>query len=212
MKYKCIIFDCDGVLVDSEAISIGVLVELAKEAGLHLDYEQALEDFSGEALQYCLEQIEKQAPQALPENAIQLFRECTFQAFKDSIQAIPGIAALLQRLKEVPKCVASNAPQNKIELNLGLLDLLKHFEGRLFSAYELERWKPEPDLFLHAARQMGYTPKDCVVIEDSLAGVQAAVAGGFDVFAYTRPKRAKQLEAAGAHVFFDMNQLDDLLK
>lgn len=210
MNYKCIIFDCDGVLVDSEATSIGVIVDLAKDAGYELDLETAIQKFSGQSLQYCFDYIATRSHEPLPDNITTEYRRRTYQAFKTGLKAIPGIHQLLERLT-VPFCVASNAPREKIELNLGILNLIDFFEGNVFSAYDRQKWKPDPDLFLHAAQTMGFAPSECVVIEDSLAGVNAAVAGGFDVYGYASDRTAKQLEAAGATLFYDINLLDQLL-
>lgn len=210
MKYNCIIFDCDGVLVDSEATSIGVLVDLAAEAGYTMDMNTAIHLFSGQSLQYCFDYIQQHVDQALPATITQEYRQRSYKAFKSDLKAIPGIHELLQRLS-VPRCVASNAPLEKIELNLGLLKLTHFFDGHIFSAYQIQKWKPAPDLFLHAAQQMGFAPEECVVIEDSLAGVQAARAGGFDVYGYASPRTTTILEEAGAKVFHDMNLLDQLL-
>lgn len=210
MKYKCIIFDCDGVLVDSEATSIGVLVDMAKEIGLDLDMEAMMHEFSGQSLQHCFEYIQQRTPKGSVEDWIPEFRRRTYQAFRTDLKAIPGVQDLLKRLNR-PRCVASNAPLEKIELNLGLLNMLDFFDGKLFSAYDIQKWKPDPDLFLHAAAQMGFAPHECVVIEDSLTGVQAAKAGGFDVFGYANKNTADKLEAAGAKVFYEMDKLDLLL-
>jgi len=210
MRFKCIIFDCDGILVDSEATSIGVIVDLAKDAGVELDMEFAISEFSGQSLDYCFSYIEKHSQKRMPADVVPEFRRRTFEAFRTDLKAIPGSHDLQNRLT-CPRCVASNAPMNKIELNLGLLDMIDFFDGNLFSAYDIQKWKPEPDLFLHAAEKMGFAPKECVVIEDSVAGVLAAVAGGFEVYGYANNRTAAKLEAAGAKVFYDMNDLDSLL-
>lgn len=210
MKYKCIIFDCDGVLVDSERTTISVIVDMAKRVGFDMDLEEAIQEFSGQSIQYCFEYINARSTALLTDAAIPEFRQRTFQAYKKDLKAIPGIRELLMRLKG-PRCVASNAPISKIELNLGILKLTDFFDGNLFSAYQVQKWKPEPDLFLFAADKMGFKPSECAVIEDSLAGVQAAKAGGFDVFGYASQRTEEKLAAAGATVFYDMNRLDDLL-
>ena len=211
MKFKCIIFDCDGVLVDSEATSTSVIVDIARDHGVDLDLEYAINEFAGQSLAYCLEYIQERTNVPLPNNIISVFRERTFKAFQSDLKPISGIRDLLSRLT-CPICVASNAPLNKIEFNLGLLNLLDYFKGNLFSAYQINKWKPEPDLFLYAADKMGYDPKDCVVIEDSLAGVTAARAGGFEVYGYASKHSANKLKEAGAVVFYDMNLLDQLLE
>lgn len=211
MKFKCIIFDCDGVLVDSEATSTGVIVDIAKDHGVDLDLEYAINEFAGQSLSYCLGYIQERSKVPLPSNIISVFRERTFKAFQSDLKPIPGIRDLLSRLS-CSVCVASNAPVNKIEFNLGLLNMLDYFNGNLFSAYQINKWKPEPDLFLYAAEKMGFLPEDCVVIEDSVTGVKAAKAGGFEVFGYASERSAKKLKEAGAVVFYDMNVLDELLK
>ncbi len=210
MNYKCILFDCDGVLVDSEATSIRVLVDMAADIGLTLDLSEAVQHYSGHALHYCLDHIEAQSAHKFPDNKVQIYKQRTFADFRQNLQAIDGVEAVLQQL-ECPICVASNAPLDKIELNLNLLNFSHYFKGHLYSAYQLQKWKPDPDLFLHAAQQMGFAPKECAVIEDSLAGVQAAVRGGFDVFTYTKPDYAAAFEALGAIVFFDMADLLPLI-
>jgi len=209
-RFKCIIFDCDGVLVDSEATTMQVLVDMAKDVGVEITLAEATKAFSGYYLSYCFDYINKRSATRLPENAIELFRKRTYAAFRTNIQPVPGIHALMQGLDR-PRCVASNGPLEKIELNLRLIDLIDYFDGNLFSAYQIQQWKPKPDLFLHAAEQMGFAPKDCAVIEDSVAGVQAAVAGGFEVFGYAKEHSAEDLKDAGAHVFYAMNALNDLL-
>lgn len=210
MKFKCIIFDCDGVLVDSEATSIGVIVDLAAEMGHSMNLQAAIAEFSGHSLQYCFEYIEEASGQKFPSNIATIYRERSFEAFEKTLKPIPGIHQVLERLT-LPRCVASNAPQEKIRFNLDLLELRSFFGDHIFSAYDIQKWKPEPDLFLLAAQKMGFEPKDCLVVEDSLAGVLAAKAGGFEVMGYASARTAEQLEKAGATVFYDMNLLDDFL-
>lgn len=210
MKFKCIIFDCDGVLVDSEATSIGVIVDLAKEIGQVMNLDAAIAEFSGQSLKYCFDYIENASGQKFPTNIANIYRTRSYKAFEESLKPIAGIHQVLERLT-LPRCVASNAPLDKIELNLGLLKLTHFFKDNIFSAYDIQKWKPEPDLFLYAAKKMGFEPKDCLVVEDSLAGVLAAKAGGFEVMGYASARTAAQLEQAGATVFYDMNLLDNYL-
>jgi HAD superfamily hydrolase (TIGR01509 family) len=209
MRFEGIIFDCDGVLVDSEAMSIGILLRLGKTIGFELDAALAVEQFSGVALQQTLRYMEQQSGRKFPSNIVQHYRRLTYEAFRKNIQAVPGVRVLLEELA-VPRCVASNAPQKKIRLNLGLLNLLPYFGKHIYSAYDVERWKPDPTLFLYAAEQLGLAPENCAVVEDSLAGVQAGIAGGFTVFGYANGRRAKELSEAGAVVFDNMNQLPQL--
>ncbi|MGM8363176.1 HAD family hydrolase [Flavobacterium sp. ARAG 55.4] len=211
MKYKCIIFDCDGVLVDSEAISIGTLVNMAKIHGAILDETEAHQLFLGKSLQFCFDYIAELAKKKLPDTFEEEFRTCTFNAFQKELKPIKGIHELLAKI-DVPIAVASNGPADKIRLNLTTTKLIDRFEGNIFSAYDINSWKPNPELYLHAAKTMGFKVKDCVVIEDSPAGVQAALTGGFDVFGFTNHANLDALQQMNIPLFDDMSQLDLLLQ
>lgn len=210
MRYKCIIFDCDGVLVDTEGITNATLVAMAKELGAEIEMDYATKNFSGKALKSCFEHIAQEVGHPLPDTFEPEFRKRTFAAFKTEIQPIKGIHQLLDQVK-VPFCVASSGPKEKIVLNLTTTKLIDKFEGRIFSAYEIGSWKPDPGIFLHAAKTMGFEPSECVVIEDSFAGVQAGKRGGFDVYAYATPENKDELEKEGAITFFEMETLLTLL-
>ena len=210
MKYKCIIFDCDGVLVDSEAISIGTLVEMAKSHGASIDLDYAHQLFLGKSLEFCFNYISDLAQKKLPENFEEEFRKRTFEAFQKELQPIKGIHDLLAKIN-VPIAVASNGPADKIRLNLTTTQLIDKFEGNIFSAYDINSWKPNPELYLHAAKIMGFDVKDCVIIEDSPAGVQAALSGGFDVFGFTNHANFDALQQMNIPLFDDMTQLNLLL-
>lgn len=210
MKYKCIIFDCDGVLVDSEEISSKILIDMANFLGAEIDMEYADINFTGKSLESVFVQIEKLAGKKLPENHERDYRNRTFKAFKSELKPIKGIHSLLNKIS-VPYCVASNGPTEKIRLNLSVTNLLDKFENKIFSAYAVKSWKPDPELFLFAANKMGFAPSDCVVIEDSIAGIIAAKKGGFDVFGYAKPNNHEEFEKEGAKVFFEMETLIDLL-
>ncbi len=210
MKYKCIIFDCDGVLVDSESISNSTLVDMAKSIGVTIQLDFAMTHFLGKSLQFCFDYIESLAPRKLPDTFEEEFRERTFEAFRTQMQPIPGVHELLSKIN-IDICVASNGPAEKIRLNLTTTQLIDRFEGNIFSAYDIKSWKPNPELYLHAAKSMGYTVEECVVIEDSLAGVQAAQAGGFDVFAYVNSHTEDLFKNLDIPLFHDMNNLYNLL-
>lgn len=210
MKYKCIIFDCDGVLVDSEPIAHQVIVELANSYGANLTYEEAHDRFAGTFLSHVIAEIEKLIGKKIPDNFESEYRRISFDRFKKFIQPIEGVKQLLKKLN-APICVASNGPLNKMELTLSTTNLISHFNGNLFSAYQVNAWKPNPTLFLHAAKNMGYSPTDCLVIEDSLSGVKAAISGGFDVVALGNKKNRKELETVGARVFFSINEIEKYL-
>lgn len=211
MKYKGIIFDCDGVLVDSEAISCGVLIDLAKEIDVHFDLDYALKHFSGTSLKFVMDHIKSLTERKLSDNFEQEYRRLCTIRFQTQIKPIDGIIDVLESL-HIPFCVASNGPLNKMALNLQLTGLDKFFRSKMFSAYEINSWKPDPTLFLLAAKSMGLESKDCAVIEDSLSGVKAGIAGGFDVYALTHTHKMDSLKDRGVTVFSKMSELLNLLK
>ncbi len=211
MKYKCLIFDCDGVLVDSESISAKVFQEMISELGCDLNFESILEQITGTSMKQNLKFFAECLGNELPDNFEVEFRRRSYELFKTEIKPVKGIHALLNKIS-VPYCTASSGPQKKIRLNLTTVKLIEHFEGNIFSSYDIGSWKPEPEIYLHAARQMGFQPKECAVIEDSIAGVKAARDGGFDVYCYTRESNQQVFEELGATVFFDMKELNNLLQ
>lgn len=214
-KYKCVIFDCDGVLVDSEAISNSVLVEMANENGAHIDINYALQNFKGNAFKACLKLIETLTNKPLPNNFEKDFRQRTYDKFKQSIKPIDGIENVLKALQyySIPFAVASSGPEDKIMLNLELTGLLKYFDKtRIFSCFTLKKWKPEPDIFLFTARTLGFKPSECVIIEDSLLGIQAAKRGAFEVFAYAEQNAESSFKNEATLIFNDMNDLIELLR
>ncbi|OYX84386.1 MAG: hypothetical protein B7Y83_08365 [Flavobacteriales bacterium 32-34-25] len=211
MKYKCIIFDCDGVLVDSEEISIGTLVSMAKSHGAIIDENYAHQLFLGKSLEFCFDYIAELANKKLPSDFEEEFRVRTFKAFQKDLKPVKGIHELLAKVN-VPIAVASNGPADKIRLNLTTTKLIDKFEEAIFSAYDINSWKPNPELYLHAAKTMGFEVKDCVVIEDSPAGVQAALTGGFDVFGFTNHANFDALQQMNIPLFDDIANLDLLLQ
>lgn len=210
MKYKCIIFDCDGVLVDSEAISAKIFQEMAAEIGFEVDFETVLEQITGTSMKENLNFFRNNIKGDLPANFETEFRKRSYQAFKTELQPIKGIHNLLEKIK-VPIGVASSGPVEKIKLNLTTTNLIDYFDNNIFSCYDIGNWKPEPGIYLHAAKIMGFKPDECAVIEDSLAGVQSAKAGGFKVFEFANSKNKNTFEELGATVFSSMEELGKLL-
>lgn len=205
-KYKCIIFDCDGVLVDSEPISIQVLVDMANVHGANINLAYGMKHFKGSFMQACIDKISRLVTLPLKNNFESEYRKKSFEAFNKNIKAVDGVKKVLDSLN-IPFCVASSGPENKIQLNLGLTGLLPYFENRIFSCYTIQKWKPEPDVFLWAAKTMGFKPEECLVVEDSLSGVRAAKAGGFDVFGFTAHDYDNELKAEATNTFHTMNSL-----
>lgn len=209
-KYKCIIFDCDGVLVDSEPIGNQVLVDMANSYGADIDLDYAFKHFKGGSIYTCRDKIQALVNQPLSQDFIAEYRRRSYSAFKEQIQPVEGVKEVIESLS-IPFCVASSGPTEKIRLNLELTGLLPYFEDNIFSCYTIEKWKPEPDVFIWAAKTMGFKPEDCVVIEDSLTGIQAAKAGGFDVFGFTAHDYNNELEAEATTTFNSIEKLLELI-
>ena len=179
-----VIFDCDGTLVDSETISLRVLVDFVSEFGLEIPHQEALDRWAGGELPVVFGEIEQRLGHKLPEDFLEQFRKRQLSALETEVIPVEGAPQLLESMT-VPFCVASNAPANKVRLCLKTTKLDRFFEtSRIFSAYDIEKWKPEPDLFLMAAEQMKVTPSKTAVIEDSRFGVEAGLRAGMQVFAF----------------------------
>lgn len=210
-KYKCIIFDCDGVLVDSEPIGNQVLVDMANALGANIDLAYAYEHFKGNSMQSCAEMIADLIPQELPEDFIPNYRKESFDAFRRSIKPVSGIVEVIEDLN-IDFCVASSGPENKIRLNLELTGLLNYFENKIFSCYHINKWKPDPSIFIWAAETMGYKSHECLVVEDSPIGVRAAKAGGFEVAGYLEHDHRNELSEIVDFKLQTMNDLKILLQ
>lgn len=209
MPLRYVIFDCDGVLVDSEPISNRVLAEALTGIGLPMTTEESIESFMGRSWASNAAVIEERLGRKVPADLRARYLDDMHAAFERELQPVPGIAAALDRI-DLPWCVASSSDPGQISFSLGHTGLLDRFDGRLFSATEVEHGKPAPDLFLHAAAQMGWAPADCGVVEDSPAGVQAGLAAGMTVFGYAGLTDPALL--AGARVFRRMDELPELLQ
>ena len=206
-----VLFDCDGVLVDSERLSHSVLREMLAEYGVNLTLEQTLNHFMGTSTERGLEILTSLIGQPAPPDFDDRFNERCFATFTRSLAPVPGVPQLLESL-EVPYCVASNGPRKKMRFTLGHTGLLPFFEDRMFSAQDVKSPKPAPDLFLHAAASLGVSTADCVVVEDSVYGVLAARSAGMRVLGFAAMGQGEKLSQAGAHrVFESMAILPSLL-
>jgi HAD superfamily hydrolase (TIGR01509 family) len=177
-----ILFDCDGTLVDSETLGNEVLAEFASEFGARMTAAEATAMFRGRKMSECVAEIEVMIDGRLPERFVPELRSRMADAFRERLQPVDGALELVRSLR-VPFCVASSGPREKIELSLAVTGLLPYFEGRIFSSYEVDAWKPDPGLLLHAARTIGVRPELCIVVEDSTPGILAGVAAGMSVIA-----------------------------
>lgn len=212
-----VIFDCDGVLVDSEPLSIRVLLDTLARQGLVFDLEVGYARFLGRSLATVRASLAAEFGVVLDDEALDEMRRRLYAVFRDELQPIPGIVATLERLDR-PFCVASSSLPERIALSLEVTGLWPAFAGRLFSATMVARGKPAPDLFLHAASTMGYPPAATVVVEDSPVGIEAAKAAGMTVVGFLggsharTPAHRAMLEAIGADALIDdMAALPDLI-
>ena len=204
--YKCVIFDCDGVLVDSEPIGNQILVDMANHLGADIDLTFAMNHFKGSHFKECVTIISKVVTQPIPETFEAEYRRSSLEAFEKHLKPIDGVTQVIKQL-QLPFCVASSGMESKMKFNLNLVGLLPYFEKKLFSCYTIQKFKPEPDVFLWAAKTMGFEPHECVVIEDSVLGVKGALKGGFDVFGFTAHDTNNELESLCTKTFNDMNNL-----
>jgi beta-phosphoglucomutase-like phosphatase (HAD superfamily) len=219
MNFEAVLFDCDGVLVDSEAITIGVLRDMLNERGWNLGIEECMRLFVGKMVKDERALIEARTGQPLTEDWMARCRERRNDGLLRHLQPIEGavaaVALLHERFKGRIAC-ASGADRFKVELQLQKCGLMRYFKGRIFSGHELPRSKPAPDVYLAAAAALGVAPARCAVVEDTVTGVAAGVAAGATVFGYSPtqagPGAPAALRGAGArHVFGAMQELAPLL-
>ncbi|MGW7614005.1 HAD family hydrolase [Streptomyces sp. NPDC054766] len=213
MRYDLIIFDNDGVLVDSEPISNTLLAAYLTELGHPTSYEDSLRDYMGSAMHRIHDLVLERTGQRLPDDFDDVFHARVFAAFERELKPVPGAAQVLEKLAadSVPYCVASSGSHERIRVGHRTTGLDRWFDdGRVFSSQDVGRGKPAPDLFLHAAERMGVRPERCAVVEDSPLGVRAANAAGMDVYGFTAMTPADRL-ADATQLFSDMGQLADLL-
>jgi len=214
--YTLTIFDCDGVLVDSEDAANRVMVDMLAGIGFEIGLADCMARFVGKSMTTVQAEVEAETGRAFPPGWPEAIRARTIETFqRQRVAAIPGVreAVAAHRAAARPYCVASSGRVEKMQATLGGAGLLALFSDVLFSATLVERGKPAPDLFLHAAGVMGHPPAACVVVEDGLPGVQAAVAAGMRVCAYAAAPYADAAAyaALGAEVFTDMGALPGLL-
>ena len=212
-----IIFDCDGVLVDSEPLALRVLLEGIAERGIAIEEGLAYERFLGRSLASVIETVQRDFGLALEVDALDRMRDRLYALFRDELRAIDGVAEAIGRL-DIPVCVASSSQMERIRLSLEITGLAACFADHIFSATMVANGKPAPDLFLLAASRMRVDPSRCIVIEDSPAGIEAAKCAGMRVFAFTGGSHARsaehrrRLEALQPDlVFDDMARLPALL-
>jgi HAD superfamily hydrolase (TIGR01509 family) len=212
VRFDLVIFDCDGVVVDSERITHEVFGTFIRSLGADLTEEEMFERFLGRSLADCLAIVEKLTGRAAPADALDRYREERDRVLRERVQPIAGVRDVLENLA-IPFCIASSGDHAKMRATLGATGLAPLFEGRVYSATEVAHAKPAPDIFLHAARRMGSDPARTAVIEDSVNGVLAGCAAGMTVYGFAGLIPPARLAAAGAHATFTrMEELPALLR
>ncbi|MFG2531755.1 HAD family hydrolase [Streptomyces sp. NPDC048516] len=225
MRYDLVIFDNDGVLVDSEPIANRILAAYLTELGHPTTYEESLRDFMGGAKHRIHETVLDRTGKRLPAGFDETFDARVFEQFRSRLEPVVGVVQVLDKLVAdgVPYCVGSSGSHERIRVALKETGLFERFAegqdggaggaGRIFSSEDVGRGKPRPDLFLHAAREMGVAPERCAVVEDSPLGVRAAIVAGMDVYGFTAMTPAVTLTGAGATALFArMAELPALLQ
>ena len=213
MRYDLVIFDNDGVLVDSEPLSNRILADCLTEVGHPTTTEDSIRDYMGAAVHRVHDVVRERSGQELPADFDASYYRRVFAAFERELEPVEGVGTVLEKLTAdgVPYCLASSGSHERIRVALRKTGLYERFgEPRIFSSQDVGRGKPAPDLFRHAARSMGAPPERCAVVEDSPLGVQAARAAGMDVYAFTAMTPAAKLADATA-LFGTMAELPDLL-
>ena len=205
---ELVIFDCDGVLVDSEPISISVLVDALRIAGVTMSEAEAHERFLGKSLKTMSEILHADYGLAIDSHFLEDMRKRLYARFRTDLRSVDGVREVVENLP-VAHCVASSSQPERIRLSLSVTGLIDCFEPHIFSASMVEHGKPAPDLFLHASHEMGVAAENCVVVEDSPAGVQAAKAAGMRVFAFAGGSHARNAQHRATLSALDPDRLFD---
>lgn len=209
-----VLFDCDGVLVDSEPLMSVVFAGMLTEIGLPYTPADTIRTFMGRSMVSCMQIVEAQLGHPAPQDFLQRVDRRAYDAFERDLEAVPGVESLLDLLDVhgVPYAVASSGSHDKMQKTLGITGLLPRLAGRITSATEVPLGKPSPDVFLLAARRLGVPADECLVVEDSLLGIQAARAASMRVIGYAAMTDADAMRAAGAtHVVRSMDEIPPLL-
>ncbi|MBT3203731.1 MAG: HAD-IA family hydrolase [Gammaproteobacteria bacterium] len=205
---KCLLFDCDGTLVDSERLGNIALATKFKTLGITLDADELTSRFSGWKMANILDNLSNEYEITLADNFTSSYRELVAQLFEADLKPIDGIITALDQLKQ-SKAVVSSGPMSKIELSVRVCGLTKYFGHNMYSAYDIEIWKPDPGLFLHAAKDMGFSTDQCIVIEDSAVGIEAGLNAGM-ITLFFNPDNEENFNPQ-AISFQSMEEIADLI-
>lgn len=209
-RIEAVFFDCDGTLVDSEVICSKACVHMFAQYGIQLAPEDIFKAFKGVKLDEIIDNISKQHHVSLEKPELErIYRAEVARLFESELKEIEGAAALLKQMK-VPMCIVSNGPVSKMQHSLGNTGMLDYFPDKLFSGYDIQCWKPDPKLMFHAADKMQVEVKNCVLVDDSMAGAQSGVAAGMEVFYFCTDRLNKPIDHPKVTVFTALAQLPAL--
>lgn len=209
-QIDCILFDCDGTLVDSEVLCSKAYVHMFAHYGLELSLEEMFRKYKGIKLYEIIEQVNAEYGAALPKEELEpLYRREVARLFDSELQEIAGARELLAQVV-APMCTVSNGPVSKMQHSLGLTGMLNYFDDRLFSGYDIQRWKPDPAILFHAAEKMQVPIERCILVDDSAAGAQAGIAAGIPVFYFCADPHNQPIESPLVTPFDDLAQLPAL--
>ncbi|MFP2505716.1 6-phosphogluconate phosphatase [Buttiauxella gaviniae] len=209
-RIDAVFFDCDGTLVDSEVICSKAYVHMFAQYGIELALEEVHKTFKGIKLYEIIDTINARYGVNLAKEELEpIYRAEVSRLFDSELVEIEGAAALVDQIK-VPMCIVSNGPVSKMNHSLGKTGMLHHFEDKLFSGYDIQTWKPDPALMFHAAEAMRVEAKNCVLVDDSMAGAQSGIAAGMEVFYFCADPHNKPIDHPKVTTFTDLAQLPEL--
>ncbi|PVZ83305.1 6-phosphogluconate phosphatase [Serratia sp. S1B] len=206
-QVECVLFDCDGTLVDSEVLCSKAYVHMFAHYDIEVSLEEIFKKYKGVKLHEIIEQISAERGVMLPQAQLEpIYRQEVARLFDAELQPIAGAQALLAQMK-APICTVSNGPVSKMQHSLGLTHMLSYFDDRLFSGYDIQRWKPDPAIVFHAAEQMQVAVERCILVDDSAAGAQAGIAAGIPVFYFCADPHNKPIDHPLVTMFDHLSQL-----
>ncbi|MBJ3815708.1 6-phosphogluconate phosphatase [Shimwellia pseudoproteus] len=209
-QIDAVFFDCDGTLVDSEVICSKAYVHMFAQAGITLDLEEVFKRFKGIKLYEIIDTINAEHGTQLTREQLEpAYRAEVARLFDSELQEIPGAASLVAKIT-LPMCIVSNGPVSKMQHSLGKTHMLDHFADRLYSGYDIQCWKPDPAIMFHAASEMRVDPTRSILVDDSMAGAQAGIAAGMEVFYFCADPHNRPIDHPKVTTFTDLAQLPAL--
>lgn len=206
-QVECVLFDCDGTLVDSEVLCSKAYVHMFAHYDIEVSLEEIFKKYKGVKLNEIIEKISAERGVILPQAQLEsIYRQEVARLFDAELQPIAGAQELLAQMT-TPICTVSNGPVSKMQHSLGLTQMLSYFDDRLFSGYDIQRWKPDPAIVFHAAQQMQVSVERCILVDDSAAGAQAGIAAGISVFYFCADPHNQPIDHPLVTMFDHLSQL-----